>query len=155
VFIRPMIFIGLVYRIHVPQDSWNGLVLAFATYKRSVKSDLKVEIRNASFPFTLVRSFEIKKSQLEDNLPVTLTFPPIYGLAGLDVLIRIRPKSAVKFPILGVYEKGRRPDKFRRLFGSVIGKGGNLSGVMIFSPNLYYQGRGMQTDAITDDEQVK
>jgi hypothetical protein len=26
---------------------------------------------------------------------------------------------------------------------------------MIFSPNLYYQGRGMQTDAITDDEQVK
>jgi glycosyltransferase involved in cell wall biosynthesis len=155
VFIRPMIFIGLVYRVHVPQDSWNGLVLAFATYKRSVKSDLKVEIRNASFPFTLVRSFEIKKSQLEDNLPVTLTFPPIYGLAGLDVLIRIRPKSAVKFPILGVYEKGRRPDKFRRLFGSVIGKGGNLSGVMIFSPNLYYQGRGMQTDAITDDEQVK
>lgn len=130
---RRLSVLGLFYHLRIPQDRWNTLVVQFGTYQRPFEGSVKAIIRQARFPYKILRNVKIYSGEIVDNELCGIYFDPIEGIAGKDVLVHLTAQSANLPPLLAVYEMGARKEGISIINGLNF-LGGRLHCALFFLP---------------------
>ncbi len=124
---------GVTYRFKCNDDHWLGLKLTFGSHPSTLEGKIEATIRLVNQPQSVLRSFWINLTQINNGFPQDIFFPVIHNSSQIEFFIEFKPKNFSFRQDLFISEKIKSTNLLKNLTRNFSTVGGYLHGDGLFS----------------------